>query len=203
MVFSAFIFFEIAYSVNTFLIFPSYGIKPWAYSKVANDTYPWGYNELGKYLDAELSGKIPETTFPMTYTFLNNIQASALEVGRERGYEAIRLVIVYDENVYNIPQLWYLERLSIYHAWPVFKASTFMALIKEGVVTEEMFDETLFILPNDQILQKPVEKRTKAGSALEEVLRKSGVVYFSIVNRLGEEAFRIYRTDILPILESA
>lgn len=192
---SIIIVFEIIYSINSLMLDYPKGKEVMAYSKVCNDTYQWGYNELGKFLQEELENKMPELALEMQYAFLNDLHTEALERGKDKNLEPHPLLIIYDENIYNIPQLWFLERLNIYHAWPVMKIGTFLkAREKNG---NDFFDELGFehyyvIIPARDILLKPVEKQTKSGSILEKELQSQGITAKTLYNKRGEDAFYVY-----------
>ena len=92
-------------------------------------------------------------------------------------------------------QLWVLDRLQIYHAWPVIKTETYISILKENgpdYFTKQGFKYFYFIRPSNNIAQKR-DKLTETGKLFEENLKAVGKTPIVIRNHRGDEAFRIYR----------
>ena len=136
----AFFIFEIFYSYNNQIAYYPIGASPaeprknspWLTSLVRLENYNWGYNALGNWLETELKGKIPAITFDLQYQFLEKFRDSALKSGLARGYETYSALIVYDGNFDRAGRLWALDRLHIYHAWPIISAETYSKYLKEN-----------------------------------------------------------------------
>ena len=181
--------FELFYSVNSQILYYPTGAAPWVFSEKARyENYNWGYNELGEFLEKELAGKIPALSFKVRHKFLNDIQEKFLAKAREQKLEPYSVVIIYDQNILNAPQLWFLDRLQIYHGWPVINTETYSALPGKNA-----FENKYFIIPTDKVPLKKETKLTMIGSLLEQKLFKEGVAPTSIFNKRGEEVFRVYK----------
>ena len=195
--FAAFIIFEIAYSVNSQLIYYPKGPSPWFYSqKLRYENYNWGFTELGKYLDKELSGKFPAFVFDARYKFIEALQAKAVGAAKQKGAEPYPALIIYDGNMLNGPQLWYLDRLQIYHGWPVLKTEDYLSFLSQNgqdYFTKAGFKYFYFIAMTDNIPLKKIERLTEIGRNFEAELLSRGFSQEKIYNKKGVEIFRIYK----------
>ena len=181
--------FEIFYSINSQIIYYPTGSAPWIFSEKARyENYNWGYNELGKFLNEELKGKMPAVSFKMRHKFLSDIQEEFLTKARKQELQPYSAIIIYDQNTLNTPQLWFLDRLQIYHGWPVINTETYSALPNKNA-----FENKYFITPTDKVPLKKETKLTMVGYLFEQKLLKESIASQSILNKRGEEAFRIYR----------
>ncbi len=204
----AVIVFEIFYSVNSQIFYypwvgpnstpPSFrtteghskatlGEAVWLYSKVRYDNYNWGYNELKDFFDVELKNKMPALAFDSKYQFLESQQEEFLKKARQQGFQAYPVLIVYDNLVANIPQLWILDRLQIYHGWPVIKAEDYLALGNKNA-----FTETYFIRPTASVPFKKLSRLSKAADIIESDLMARGSRPVILKNKRNEDVFRIY-----------
>ncbi len=191
-----FLFWEIFYSVNSQILSYPVGPELWAFSKLRYDNYNWGYHELDKYLEKEFAGKFPALTFDMRYQFLNNIKSVAIEKARLSGLQSYSALIIYDQNIKSPVHLWSLDRLQIYHGWPVLKTEEYLSAlnengndwpIKSGIKTR------YFIIPTDKVPFKTKGQLTQTAIAFEQKLIADGIVPVSIYNRRGEESIKIYK----------
>jgi hypothetical protein len=189
--------FEIFYSVNSQILYYPKGPAPWAYSYgVRHENFNWGYNELAEYLGAELDGKMPAVAFGMRYKFLDDLHDSATTQAAQEKKERYSAVIIYDGNVQNIAQLWVLDRLNIYHAWPVVKTEQYLAFMSGNRFVDIMktgFEHYYFIIPTDKVPQKGPRHQSRLGAEFERELVARGIKPVSIKNKRHEEAFRVYK----------
>lgn len=195
--FAAFIFFEIAYSANSLLLPYPKGLEHWAFSPLRYENFRWGYNELGAYLQKELEGKMPALHFDMQYQFLNELHAAAIEKSKQKNARPYSALILYDGNIDSIPQLWILDRLNLYHAWPVIKIETFVRLLQEqgeDYFKQIGFEHIYVIIPTDHVPWKDDKYLTSYGSEREQKLVAQGIEPVIIQNQRGEPAFRVYRS---------
>lgn len=123
--------FEIFYSHNNQIAYYPIGPEPWLASHLRYDNYNWGYNELGDYLKRELKGKMPALTFQSRYEFLEATQDKYLERARKNNLEPYPAMIVLYGNFDEGGRLWVLERLNVYHGWPVINFSTYQEYLTE------------------------------------------------------------------------
>ncbi|KKS38106.1 MAG: hypothetical protein A3G49_00110 [Candidatus Sungbacteria bacterium RIFCSPLOWO2_12_FULL_41_11] len=195
--FAAFIIFEIVYSVNSQLIYASKGPSPWFYSqKLRYENYNWGFAELGKYLDRELSGKMPAFVFDARYKFIEALQAKTVALRKQKGAEPYPALIIYDGNMLNGPQIWYLDRLQIYHGWPVLKTEdyqSFLAQNGQDYFTKAGFNYFYFIAMTQNVPLKKPERLTETGGLFEKELLSRGYSSVFLYNKKGIEVFRIYK----------
>ena len=194
----AFLILEFLYTANSQVIFYPVGRAPWAYSKVRNETYHWGYAELDRYFDQALSDRAPALAFEMKYKFLNDIKDRALEKAAKIPLEPHPIMIVYDGNILSAPAQWIFDRRQIYHGWPVMKAFDYRATVAEN--GEDYFRQSgirgiYFVMPTASI---PLNKKglTGDGAILEQEFLSKGFFPEVSYNDRGEEAFRIYKIDI-------
>ena len=182
--FSAFLVFEIAYAVNNQLLFYPIGPQPWVSSKVKEESFNWGYNELDAFLRRELNGKFPTFLLDSKYYFLQEIQARAVREARTRGDTPYPALIIYTGNFQQAAKLLILDRFQIYHGWPVIPIQEYVrnrALLGTDYYERAGFRHFYLIFaPNiepDPFLRTLLEEKE----------------FISIRNKRGEEAFRIYR----------
>lgn len=190
------VIFEALYTVNSQILPYPIGQQFWMWSKIRYDNYAWGYNELDKFLEKELKGKVPFLALNLRYKFLTDIQNKALEKSQQRGLERYPALIIYDYNFQGSAQLWSLERLQIYHGWPVLRTEAYLGMLKEN--GNDFFEKAgikinYFIIPTDALPLKRADKLTIAGAQFEQQLLKQGVAPISLYNKKSEEIFRIYK----------
>ncbi|MDO8429932.1 MAG: glycosyltransferase family 39 protein [bacterium] len=181
--FALFISFEIFYSINNQIIYYPIGPTPWLSSKVRFENYNWGYNQLGDWLNQELNEKMPAITFDLKYKFLEKLRDQALANGLQEDLETYPAIFIYDGNFDKAAKLWTLDRLHIYHGWPIISLKTYYDnLQKEGFdfYDRSGFKIRYFILQNN-IVPSPASKALMRGNPI------------SIYNPRGDEAFKIYK----------
>ncbi len=181
-----FLGFELFYSLNSQVIKYPMGKKFWTYSNLRYENYGWGYNELSDFFKKELSSKIPAVSFTPKYRFIEKIQERFLGAPKLAGHAPYYGLIIFDDNIDNIGKLWTLDRLQIYHSWPVIKADSYFAL-----PNKEVFENKYFVIPKDKT---PLKKKglTLSGRMLEDELKTKGIQPIVIRNSKSDEAFYIY-----------
>lgn len=182
-VFALILLFEIFYSYNNQIAYYPVGPTPWLSSKVRFENYNWGYNELGAWLENELSGKMPGITFDPKYQFLDKLRERALERGQKRGLELYPALFVYEGNFDGGAKLWVLNRLNVYHAWPIISFETYYKILQEkgfDFYDRAGFKEKYFIL---QTNIEPSPEINSLSRGLPAVIK----------NKRGDEVFKIYK----------
>lgn len=179
--------FEIFYSYNNQVAYYPKGPIPWLSSKVRYENYNWGYNKLEDYLQKELADKMPALTFVNRYQFLDDLQDQALEKSRAKGLTPYPALLVYYGNVDEGPKLWILEKLHIYHGWPIIAFDTYeQFLLDEGrdYYKKSGFKNYYFIEAANSVV--PPEFR--------KIIEKTEPVL--IKNPRGDIVFKVYRFEI-------
>lgn len=193
---SIILLFEVLYSINSQILHYPIGPQFWTWSKVRYENYPWGYNELDNFLAKELKNKMPLLAFTTRYQFLEKIKEEALKKAEQENKQPYPALIIYDSNIQSAAQLWSLDRLQIYHGWPVMKAEDFMdALDQFGIdyFNQAGIQNFYFITPTDKVPLKPADKLTILGPAFENDLLLRGIKPIFLYNRRSEEVFRVYK----------
>ncbi len=148
------------------------------------ENFNGGYNELGQFFEKEFAGKVPALTFAMRYKFLESFQDENLATARGQNAEPYPAMIVTYGNFDTGSKLWVLDRLHIYHAWPMISLETYQEYLrqngqdyfKKSGFQEYYFLETTNIAP-DPTFQALVQ----------------GITPISIFNPRGDEIFRVYK----------
>ncbi len=182
-VLAAILAFEVFYSVNNQIVYYPIGPMPWLASKVRYENYNWGYNQLGEWLEKELKGKLPALSFDLQYQFLEDLREKALQKGLAQGLEPYPALFVYEGNFDKAAKLWVLDRLHIYHAWPIISLETYFEYLRENGLDyyERSGFKNYYFIFQPNIVPSP-EAYTLMRSAP-----------ISIKNPRGEEAFQIYK----------
>ncbi len=193
---SAFLIFEVLYSFNSQILAYPFGPQFWAFSKIRYDQYDWGYRELDKFLRKELEGKMPLMALNLRYKFLEAIQNKAIAQGKAGDLEIYPALIIYDYNFHESAQLWNLERLQIYHAWPILKTEEYLSMLNQN--GSDFFEKAgiktyYFIKPTEKLPLKRADKLTNAGALFEQELLKNNIFPAALYNKRGDEVFRIYK----------
>lgn len=192
--------FEILYSINSQLLFYPKGPELWAWSSVRMENYNWGYQELDKWMREQTEGRMPALAFEPKYHFIGEIHKQSLAYDERNNKKPYPSLFVYDKNINSVAQLWILDRLQIYHAWPIITADTYIKFLNEkGVPYFEKagFKEIYFIFPTKNVPWKKQSYLTDIGMKLEQVLTKSDLEPYTVLeNERSEPVFRIYRKEI-------
>ncbi len=179
--------FEIFYTYNNQIAYYPKGPAPWLSSKVRYENYNWGYNALNDYLEKELEGKMPALTFFPKYQFLNKLQDDVLEKDRQRNLEPYPALLVYYGNIDDGARLWIFDRLRFYHAWPIISLAEYEDFAKEkgaDYYLKSGFKNYYFMLSSNIV-----------SSAEFKALIK-GRAYTGVLNKRGDEVFKIYKFSI-------
>lgn len=186
---------EMLYTTNSLITYYPVGSWPLAYSKVRNETFNWGFNELDEFITGELQNTMPAIAFTQKYSFIERIHDTALRLANEQKLPQKKEIIIYDGNINSLAQLWVLDRWQIYHAWPVIRTesySEYLAANRIQSIQNDGFEKHIFIMPADTLPQKRPEKKTGAGAAFVKELERQKNSMREIRNARGDIAFRIY-----------
>ena len=191
--------FEILYSINSQLIPYPKGPKLWAWSPVRYENYHHGYEELDAWIRKQTNGRMPALAFEPTYHFITEIHKQSLAADERTGKKPYPALFVYDKNIQSIAQLWILDRLQIYHAWPIITADTYITFLNEkgaDYFEKAGFTEIYYIFPTQNVPWKKPQYLTDVGMKLEQALIKSGLMPYTVLeNKRSEPVFRIYREE--------
>ncbi len=190
-----FFLLEAAYAANSFLLPRPYGRPIIHYAFVNEETQNLGFNQLGKYLEGRLAGKVTAAVGRPAYQFMVDLQNKRLAKKKQAGAEPLSLFIIYDQNINFIAGLWYLQRHLVYDAWPVMKDEKFLAIT--GAELDEYYrrqgiEHFIYIQAAAESVRRVPAERQNDGKKLEESLALRGVQPQQIKNRLGEVAFLVY-----------
>jgi 4-amino-4-deoxy-L-arabinose transferase-like glycosyltransferase len=176
--------FEIFYTANSQIIWYPAGSVPWAFSNVRYENYNWGYNELGQFFKHELQDKYPALIFDVKYKFLEKLRDESVERARRRGYSPYPALIIYEGDFDTAAKLWNLDRLQVYHGWPLKSYAEFAETRKN--LGSDYFDKLGFreyyLVVSGASVPMPEFYEFVAGKSFTPIL-----------NKRGEEAFRVYR----------
>lgn len=188
---------ETLYSINSQLLPYPIGTEHWMYSPLRYENYNWGYNALGAFLKNELAGKMPAIAFEQKYHFVERIHEQALARAERKGLTPYPALIIYDGNIHSQPQLWLLDRLQIYHAWPVITTETYFSFLQEqgaDYFRASGVTATYFITPTEKVPLKKPHLLTALAKSFEQELRSKGMEpYRTITNMRGDDVFRVYK----------
>ena len=175
--------FEIFYSVNNQIMYYPVGPSPWLSSKVRYENYNWGNNELGEFFKKEFDGKVPALTFPMKYVFLEKTQGLFMSADKRKKYVLYPALIVTEANFDRGAKLWVLDRLQVYHGWPIIDLPTYFSFLEKN--GSDYFSQAGFrnyyYVTSSNIVPNP-----KFAALVE------GLESVSITNPRGDTAFKVY-----------
>jgi len=193
---SIIVIIEICYGLNSVAVAEPYGKPIFTYAeKVHSELEVTGYRELGKVLDKDLAGFRPSQVFEMRYWFLTAIHQQEIDKQIAKNLKPKSLIIAYDPNVQNLAQLWYFDRLNIYHAWPVVNIDQYAeyASRTKQPFPETNFKEHIFIIRAEGALSRRAESLNSTGAQTEAGFKQRGLKPEIIFAPNGMEAFHIYR----------
>src|SRR3989344_4658817 len=200
LVVSVLLLFEVGYSVNSQLLLYPKGPKLWTWSRVHYQNYNRGYTELDLWMREQTNGRMPALAFEPKYHFIEKIHKQSLADDERAGKKPYPALFVYDKNINSIAQLWILDRLQIYHAWPIITADTYIKFLNEKGVAyfaKAGFKEIYFILPTENIPWKKQPYLTNIGIKVEQSLTENNFEPYTILeNKRSEPVFRIYRKEM-------
>ena len=190
---------ETFYTINSQLLAYPVGKVYWAYSDTRAENYNWGFNQLEDFLTKELRGKMPAFAFESRYHFIEEIQKKSLDTALKEKRTRYPVLILYDKNISSIPQLWILDRLQIYHAWPVVPVETYAKFLNEkgaDYFKRVGIEKIYLIIPTENVPQKKEHLKTTMGASFEAELVRRSIEPIRILNKRGGEVFRIYSTPV-------
>ena len=184
VLFAVFIAFEIFYAFNNQIAYYPVGPSPWLSSKVRYENYNWGHNALGDFFEKEFKGRMPAIRFEAQYDFIEKAQDRSLERAQKLGFGPYPAMVVTYGNFDRGAKLWVLDRLHIYHGWPIISFDTYLSYMKENgadYYKRVGFKYYYFVLssniaPTSEFLAR-IQKNQPMG----------------ILNPRGDEAFRVYK----------
>lgn len=186
---------EAAFSIHTTLAFQPRGIENLTYSKIHWDMHAWGYNVLDAYLGELTRGKYPSLSIPYKLQFLEDIKAAALQRVKDYGKQPAAILIAYTTDMNDLAALWIFNRRSLYEAWPMISADTYLDITKnEGsnFFSRSGFSDFYFIQSTENVLGNRSHRITAAGRELERLMQERGLEPILLKNHQGKDAFRIY-----------
>ncbi len=187
---------ELLFSINTFLLPTSFGRQNIAYAKVNEETNNLGFNQLGVFLEKELSGKMSAAFGQPDYQFLTTLVTNRIEEQKKLGRALYPLVIIYDHNINFVAGLWYLQRLLIYDGWPMVPDDTFLTITRgqfDDFYRAQGIQHFLYIAGIGDAVLKPNGERITNGKKVKEHLKEKGIVPEIVRNAHGDPAFAVYR----------
>lgn len=189
-----FIIFEIFYSVNTFFVPQALGQNFYTYSDYEKRLRGnWGFNQLDDYLNRQFSDKIPAIRFQLTHT---NLEEFVSKRYNKKTGQDLAAMVIYDFNLKDGPDIWYIRRRQFYEGWPVVTADEFIKETSEkgsDYYYQLGFDTFYFIQATDNSLLRDVKDRSEAGVNLGEALISAGVTPIEIKNSQGETSILVYK----------
>lgn len=187
---------EIVYGLNTVALASPYGSPVLTYAeKTHTELESTGYRALGEAIEKDLEGYRTAQAFSMKYAFLTDIHERVIDEQSAKGLPQKSVVIVYDPDIHNLAQLWYLDRLNIYHAWPVLNIDQYAeyASLNKLNFPEANFKEHIIIILGEGALSRRAESLNQSGEQMEAILQSRGIAPERILAPSGVEAFRVYR----------
>ncbi len=186
---------ELLYSINTNHVSLPRGIIPWTYAATVEETRAYGYQVLEKYFEHELKNLTPALTLEPRYKFLDELQKKTLKQNRSAKYKLAPRMIVYDDNLQSFAQLWYLDRLQVYRAWPVLKLSNYQTILAQNgknYFSAGGFKMAYFVLPKPGLPLK-LNSVSNEGKNFAAYLDLNRSPYASLKNQNNSVVFRVYR----------
>lgn len=195
VIISAVLVAESAFTVNTIFLLSPFGLPRLTFSPlVAAETGRWGYNQLDSFLTAELADRFPARVFDSRYQFISRRQNDSLARARVAGFSPYAALIVYDNSLWNVSQLWILDRRQIYHGWPTMKIQDFLAATSANgsdYFRRSGFTDFYFILPSPDIPLKNLP--TESGAAFAARLASAGISPIILPAPSGSLAFSVFK----------
>ncbi|OGY44597.1 MAG: hypothetical protein A2729_00155 [Candidatus Buchananbacteria bacterium RIFCSPHIGHO2_01_FULL_39_14] len=189
-----FVAFEIFYSVNTFFVLKPVGRSPLVFSgDLGRSRGNFGFNQLDQYLKNELVGKVPAVRFQLANDYLEKRVKKYLA---QKGGQDANILLVFNHNIKDGPDIWYLWRRQFYEGWPVVTADKFLNDLQsngQNYYLDAGFKNFYFIQPTNLTLLRPADKQTQAGTILGQALIKSGIQPIEIKNLAGQTSFLVFK----------
>lgn len=189
-----FVFLELLFSFNSFMLPQSWGIKNVAYAGANVEMQNFGFNQLDVYLDELLNNKYTYFLGTPEYNFLNQFPDDYIAKMKLAGSDSLPIIIVFDKNLNFLSSLWVFDRRLYYQGW----------LIIDEVVFENVTGEEL-----DQYYRKMGMKKFVYISAasegvcfqnsepreqtkLKKLVKQLKIIPEEITNEAGQPAFLVY-----------
>jgi hypothetical protein len=192
-----FFVFELSYSINSQILPYPRGSEFWTFAKKARaENYNWGYNKLDYYFKKELTDKMPTLAFEPKYQFIASIQQKDLEQAKKQNLESYAALIIFDDKLLNIPKLWILDRLQIYHSWPIIRAQNYYAFLKQygpDYFQRSGFQNYYFIWATDKIPVRQNDFDPRWSENLKQELIAKNISSINLNNQRQEQVFQIYK----------
>jgi hypothetical protein len=126
---------------------------------------------------------------------IEEVKQKAIDRAIISGYQPVRNLIIFNDNINNLAALWVYQRRSLYQAWPIITADQYLlTLEQEGdeFYRQGGFEDFYFIQNTDKVLLNVTNRISTAGNQLEENLMEKGVEPRFIKNNQAEDAFLVY-----------
>lgn len=153
-IFCLLVMFELFYSWNSQISLYPRGEMYTLWSKLRYENYNWGYRELGYFMEKELKDKAPALTFDPKYKFLSEIRDKAVTRSIDSGAEPYSALFVYGGNFDKGGKLWTLDRLHIFHGWPIISVPVYYQMLEENgsdFFEKSGFEKLYFIFSKNKI----------------------------------------------------
>jgi hypothetical protein len=180
--------FELTYSFNTNFMKKPFGSPRWMYSE--NKIQNMGFNQLDNFIRNNIIVGLPDKQFVKVKDELiltrDDIQG--------------RKTVIYDDRINWFAQMWYLQRYSIYHHWPVISTSYLSPNSKDRVYIAAFLavsgKPAYFVYPiNPEVIDPMRDADTdinSIGPIVAGRLDVQGVPVTIIKNSNGIPVFKVY-----------
>ena len=134
--------------------------------------------------------KRPAISFTSRYPFLEEIKEQAIADAERKNKKPAAIMLIYDENMYDLATLWLFHRRLIYEGWPIV-TSEFYLNQNQNYWRDQGVKEFYFVqIIDPEILQRPQEERSDHPQKLAEQLNSSPE---TIIKRPdGRPVFAVY-----------
>lgn len=196
-----FLGWELFFTINSFLVFPSWGKKSITYAPINIEMKNFGWNELNDYLDNYLAGKTSAAFGQPEHQFMADLHNAEIERAERKGDDKYPLVIIYDYDFNFLSRLWTFQRRLIYYGWPVMSDVAFFNITGDKwdeYYREQGIEHFLYFTGMEQkdfnvgALYTPYKLKIKQ-TEFERYLQAKGVNPEFIKNHQGEDAFKVYQ----------
>ncbi|MAF13928.1 MAG: hypothetical protein CMI53_03475 [Parcubacteria group bacterium] len=181
---------EIFFSANTLLTHHPVGPQGLTNSYLAIESYSWGYNQLDAYLDQLLYRKSPEVTFETRYQFLEDLKKEAALKATRDDAKPESILIIYDNNMYDLATFWLFHRRMVYQGWPVITSEDYLDQGRSFWTGQGINNFYFVKILDNKILLQPIADQTNSAEILVEQLND---LTPDIIKRPdGREVFAVY-----------
>ncbi|PIR89425.1 MAG: hypothetical protein COU07_00805 [Candidatus Harrisonbacteria bacterium CG10_big_fil_rev_8_21_14_0_10_40_38] len=165
-------------------------------TKIRDDKYSWGYNELETFLKTELQETYPAVIFNKKYAFLENLQKIGVTRAKVKNYKSYPALFIYDHDIFNFAQLWSYDRRFMYEGWPFIPTEEYYKLLEQygqDYLKKSGFHNYYFIIPTKALELRRMTPITTLGPALEDELISQGKEPIEIKDPKGDTVFHVYK----------